>query len=50
MGHPRVAVLDGGLKKWKHEGFPMGAIDDQATEDDFNYKINTDRIWSSANV
>jgi thiosulfate/3-mercaptopyruvate sulfurtransferase len=29
FGHDRVAVLDGGLPKWKHEGHPVTAVQTQ---------------------
>lgn len=40
FGHPRVAVLDGGLQKWRREGRPMetGAV--QRPPGDFTARLN----------
>ena len=39
MGHPNVQVLDGGFAKWVAEGKPVCSPDDQAKEEDFDYKM-----------
>jgi len=50
MGHPKVAVLDGGLKKWKYEGHPIESDGEEICDSDFDYKINPDRIWNSKKI
>jgi thiosulfate/3-mercaptopyruvate sulfurtransferase len=38
-GHADVKVLDGGIAKWKAEGFPVHAMSTIATADDYNYDL-----------
>ena len=44
MGHPNVQVLDGGFAKWTKESKPVETTDADVKEDDFGYKLNTDKI------
>ena len=50
MGHPKVAVLDGGLKKWKFEGHPIESFDEDVCDSDFDYKLNADRVWNTKQI
>ena len=44
MGHPNVKVLAGGFSKWTNEKRPVEATNANATNDDFAYKLNPDKI------
>lgn len=50
MGHPKVAVLDGGLKKWMFEGHPVESFDEDVSDSDFDYKLNADRVWNTKRI
>ena len=38
-GHADVKVLDGGIAKWKADGYPVHALPTIATADDYNYDL-----------
>jgi thiosulfate/3-mercaptopyruvate sulfurtransferase len=42
FSHPKVFMLDGGIKKWKNEDFPLETHSNQYIPSKFSGKINTD--------
>ncbi|MGH8306938.1 MAG: sulfurtransferase [Gammaproteobacteria bacterium] len=48
LGHPQVAVLDGGLEKWIKEGRPVtGKLPDSVPKGDFEARAD-DSLWLSS--
>ena len=45
MGHPNVAVLDGGFPKWVTEKLPIESSDENIKIGDFSFKVQSERIW-----
>lgn len=44
MGHPNVKALAGGFAKWNTENRPVESTNPNASNDDFGYKLNPDKI------
>ena len=40
FGHSRVSILDGGLQKWKSDGFKTTSDVPQVTQGDFKASVN----------
>lgn len=49
-GHARVALLDGGLKKWKAEGRPLEAGDRTRAPVSFTARLDRSLVWGRAEV
>lgn len=47
FGHSRISVLDGGLLRWKDQGYPIqeGSVD-ECSKGNFKAKLNTDLVRS----
>jgi len=44
MGHPNVQVLDGGFPKWVAEKKPCESTDENASNDDYAYKLVPEKV------
>ena len=43
-GQWNVSILDGGLLKWEEFGGEVEGSEDDAKEEDYDYKLNTDQV------
>lgn len=50
FGHDRVAVLDGGLKKWQHEQRPLSSGVEPLTEQTFIARLNREYVANKDSV
>lgn len=50
MGHPNVQVLDGGFPKWLAEKRPCASTFENASADDFAYKLNPEKVKLLAEI
>lgn len=50
MGHPQVAVLDGGLKGWEEQGFPLEALQPKKQGGTFKVKFQKEAVLQVPDV